>query len=111
MKFFGLNGSQEPTLDQIHDQQGRRPSTVEVVEQQVRRKSVDNRVVTGASGLTTRQSIVPVTLVTILFFMWGKSPNSLQTACESNTDMNRIRIRSPRCFELPFPGRSAHHPG
>jgi MFS transporter, FHS family, L-fucose permease len=26
---------------------------------------------TGASALTTRQSIVPVLLVTILFFMWG----------------------------------------
>ncbi|CAO2652194.1 Nn.00g004770.m01.CDS01 [Neocucurbitaria sp. VM-36] len=71
MKFFGINGSQEPTIEQIHEQQGRRPSTVEVVEQQVRRKSVDNRVVTGASALTTRQSIIPVTLVTILFFLWG----------------------------------------
>ncbi|KAH7377731.1 L-fucose permease Glucose/galactose transporter-like protein [Pyrenochaeta sp. MPI-SDFR-AT-0127] len=71
MKFFGNNGSQEPTLEEIHEQQGRRPSTVDVVEQQVRRKSVDNRVVTGASALTTRQSIIPVTLVTILFFLWG----------------------------------------
>ncbi|KAF1840221.1 L-fucose permease Glucose/galactose transporter-like protein [Cucurbitaria berberidis CBS 394.84] len=69
MKLFG--GSQEPTLEQVHEQQGRRPSVAEVVEQQVRRKSVDNRVVTGASALTTRQSIVPVVLVTILFFMWG----------------------------------------
>lgn len=68
MKFFS---SQEPTLEEIHQQQGRRPSTVDVVEQQVRRKSVDNRVVTGASALTTRQSIIPVTLVTILFFLWG----------------------------------------
>ena len=66
MKFFGIDGSQEPTIDQVHAQQGRRPSTVEAVEQQIRRKSVDNHVVTGASGLTTRQSIVPVTLVTIL---------------------------------------------
>ncbi|KAI8938625.1 hypothetical protein NX059_004497 [Plenodomus lindquistii] len=71
MKFFGINGSQEPTIEQVHEQQGRRPSLVEVQENQVRRKSVDNRQVTGASALTTRQSIIPVTLVTILFFMWG----------------------------------------
>lgn len=71
MKFFGMDGSQEPTLDQIHEQQGRRPSTVEVVDQAGRRKSVDNRIVTGASALTTRQSIIPVCLVTTLFFCWG----------------------------------------
>jgi FHS family L-fucose permease-like MFS transporter len=71
VKLFGMNGSQEPTLEEVHEQQGRRPSVVDVVDEQVRRKSVDNRVVTGASQLTTRQSIVPVTLVTILFFMWG----------------------------------------
>lgn len=71
VKLFGMNGSQEPTLEEIHQQQGRRPSTVEVVAEQTRRKSVDNRVVTGASQLTTRQSIVPVALVTTLFFMWG----------------------------------------
>ncbi|KAJ4375881.1 hypothetical protein N0V83_001159 [Neocucurbitaria cava] len=71
MKLFGNDGSQEPTMEQVHEQQGRRPSAVEVVEQQVRRKSVDNRIVTGASALTTRQSIIPVTLVTILFFLWG----------------------------------------
>ena len=69
VKLFGLNGSQEPTLEDIHQQQGRRPSTVEVVSEQVRRKSVDNRMVTGASQLTTRQSIVPVVLVTTLFFV------------------------------------------
>jgi FHS family L-fucose permease-like MFS transporter len=71
MKFFSIDGSQEPTIEQVHEQQGRRPSTVEVVEQQVRRKSVQNHVVTGASALTTRQSIIPVVLVTILFFLWG----------------------------------------
>lgn len=71
VKLFGLNGSQEPTLDQVHEQQDRRPSAVEVVAEQTRRKSVDNTRVTGASALTTRQSIVPVTLVTTLFFMWG----------------------------------------
>lgn len=68
---LGLNGSQEPTMEQVHEQQARRPSTVEVINEDVRRKSVDNRVVTGASQLTTRQSIVPVCLVTLLFFLWG----------------------------------------
>jgi FHS family L-fucose permease-like MFS transporter len=71
VKLFGMNGSQEPTMEQVHEQQGRRPSTVEVVSEQTRRKSIDNRVVTGASQLTARQSVVPVILVTTLFFMWG----------------------------------------
>jgi len=68
---LGLNGSQEPTLEQVHEQQARRPSTVEAINEDVRRKSVDNRVVTGASQLTTRQSIIPVAMVTLLFFLWG----------------------------------------
>ncbi|KAF3010633.1 hypothetical protein E8E13_004111 [Curvularia kusanoi] len=68
---LGLNGSQEPTLDQVHEQQARRPSAVEVVNEDVRRKSIDNRIVTGASQLTTRQSIIPVCMVTLLFFLWG----------------------------------------
>ncbi|KAF8856131.1 hypothetical protein BDZ45DRAFT_804375 [Acephala macrosclerotiorum] len=34
-------------------------------------KIVDDHAVTGAGEITTRQSIVPVSLVTILFFMWG----------------------------------------
>jgi FHS family L-fucose permease-like MFS transporter len=67
VKLFGMNGSQEPTLDEVHEQQARRPSVVEVVAEQTRRKSVDNRIVTGASQLTTRQSIVPVALVTTLY--------------------------------------------
>ncbi|CAL3973769.1 unnamed protein product, partial [Diplocarpon coronariae] len=32
---------------------------------------VDDHVVTGAGHITVRESIVPVGLVTILFFMWG----------------------------------------
>jgi FHS family L-fucose permease-like MFS transporter len=67
MKLFGMNGSQEPTIDEVHQQQGRRPSIEDVVAEQTRRKSVDNRVVTGAAQLTMRQSIVPVALVTILY--------------------------------------------
>jgi FHS family L-fucose permease-like MFS transporter len=68
-KLFGEE--QEPTLDEVHQQQGRRPSAAEVIAVDRRRKSVSNRQVTGASQITTRQSIVPVTLVTLLFFLWG----------------------------------------
>ena len=31
VKFFGLNGSQEPSIDEIHQQQGRRPSADEAI--------------------------------------------------------------------------------
>ena len=45
-----------------------RPSTADV---DGRRRSVANKGLTGASALTVRQSIWPITLVTILFFLWG----------------------------------------
>lgn len=61
----------EPTLDEVREQQGRRPSLADVKHEAARRKSVSNRAVTGASQLTVKQSIVPITLVTTLFFMWG----------------------------------------
>ncbi|MCJ1368363.1 hypothetical protein MMC16_007505 [Acarospora aff. strigata] len=59
----------EPTLEEIRGQ--RRPSAVEALQNQSRRKSVSDKVVTGASQITTRQSLVPVGLVTCLFFLWG----------------------------------------
>jgi FHS family L-fucose permease-like MFS transporter len=68
MGLFGK--SEEPELKEVFDQ--RRPSTVEAMANQ-HRKSVSNRGLTGASALTVRQSIYPITLVTILFFLWGKS--------------------------------------
>jgi MFS transporter, FHS family, L-fucose permease len=68
---FGLGGEQEPGLEEIHAQQDRRPSAVEAVELQTRRKSVSDKKITGASQLTVKQSIIPVTLVTVLFFLWG----------------------------------------
>lgn len=71
LKLFGLGGQQEPTLEEIHAQQERRPSAAEAIAEDRRRKSIDNRQVTGASQITTRQSIVPVALVTTLFFLWG----------------------------------------
>ncbi|KAL8939909.1 MAG: hypothetical protein Q9216_003098 [Gyalolechia sp. 2 TL-2023] len=59
---------EEPELAEVLDQ--RRPSNVEAMNQ-VHRKSVSNKGLTGASALTVRQSILPITLVTILFFLWG----------------------------------------
>ena len=61
----------EPTLEEVHEQMARRPSLAEVKEQALRKKSVSNRAVTGASQITVKQSIIPVALVTILFFLWG----------------------------------------
>lgn len=68
---FGLGGEQEPKMEEVHAQQARRPSVDEAMALSARRKSVSDRAVTGAAALTTRQSIVPVTLVTLLFFLWG----------------------------------------
>lgn len=45
-----------------------RPSAADV---DGRRRSVANKGLTGASALTVRQSIWPITLVTVLFFLWG----------------------------------------
>jgi FHS family L-fucose permease-like MFS transporter len=68
VKFWG---AEEPTMEDVHVQQERRPSAVEALDLARRRKSVADVEITGASQITARQSIVPVTLVTILFFLWG----------------------------------------
>ncbi|KZF19252.1 putative L-fucose-proton symporter [Xylona heveae TC161] len=49
----------------------RRPSAAEAIANDRSKKAVDDHTVTGASQITTRQSLFPVALVTILFFMWG----------------------------------------
>jgi MFS transporter, FHS family, L-fucose permease len=59
---------EEPEIADVLQQ--RRPSNVEAMEQ-MHRKSVSNKGLTGASALTVKQSIVPITLVTVLFFLWG----------------------------------------
>lgn len=59
---------QEPEVSDVMNQ--RRPSNAEAINQQYRR-SISNQGLTGASALTVRQSILPITLVTILFFLWG----------------------------------------
>ncbi|KAL8921501.1 MAG: hypothetical protein Q9208_005655 [Pyrenodesmia sp. 3 TL-2023] len=68
MVLFGKR--EEPKLSEVLGQDIRRPSNVEAMSNQ-HRKSVSNRGLTGASALTVRQSIFPITLVTILFFLWG----------------------------------------
>lgn len=60
----------EPTYEEVKEQQARRPSLADV-KANSRRKSVSNREVTGASQITLKQSIFPICLVTILFFLWG----------------------------------------
>ncbi|TEA14230.1 L-fucose-proton symporter [Colletotrichum sidae] len=64
--MFGKN--QEPEVAEVLEQD--RPSTAEATQNQ-HRMSVSNRGLTGASALTVRQSILPITLVTLLFFLWG----------------------------------------
>lgn len=49
----------------------RTPSNADAMANAEQRKSVANKGLTGASALTVRQSIWPITLVTILFFLWG----------------------------------------
>lgn len=70
--MWGRN--EEPEIKEVFDQ--RRPSTIEAM-QNTHRKSVSNRGLTGASALTVRQSIFPITLVTLLFFLWGKFATTL----------------------------------
>ncbi|KAK6384868.1 uncharacterized protein PV06_08955 [Exophiala oligosperma] len=48
----------------------RQASNADAIANQ-KRKSVVNQGLTGASALTVRQSIFPVALVTLLFFLWG----------------------------------------
>lgn len=56
------------TFEQNSDAIAQRPSAADV---DFHRKSIANKGLTGASALTVRQSIWPITLVTILFFLWG----------------------------------------
>lgn len=60
--------SEEPTPADVASQ--RRPSNVEAVTH-AHDKKVSNKGLTGASALTVRQSLVPIALVTLLFFLWG----------------------------------------
>ncbi|MCJ1407402.1 hypothetical protein MMC19_001473 [Ptychographa xylographoides] len=61
----------EPKMNEGYDQMTRRPSAAEVKAMARNKNAVSDKRVTGASQITVRQSIVPVMLVTILFFLWG----------------------------------------
>lgn len=67
--IFNLRGSR-PTVDDIQPEPTRQPSASDAIANDRRRKSVNDQVVTGAGETATRQSIIPVALVTVLFFMW-----------------------------------------
>ena len=67
--IFNLRGS-GPTVDDIQSESTRQPLASDAIANDRRRKSVNDQVVTGAGETTTRQSIIPVALVTVLFFMW-----------------------------------------
>ncbi|KAF2110186.1 major facilitator superfamily domain-containing protein [Lophiotrema nucula] len=69
---FKLFTRRKTPRTQSVDSTGRRLSAADAIAAGRRRGSVaDDHVVTGAGEITTRQSIVPVALVTVLFFMWG----------------------------------------
>ncbi|KAI1614968.1 MFS transporter [Exophiala viscosa] len=57
-------------MDQNDTITERLPSNAGTTDNQARR-SVANKGLTGASALTLKQSIFPVALVTVLFFLWG----------------------------------------
>ncbi|OLN97475.1 L-fucose-proton symporter 1 [Colletotrichum chlorophyti] len=62
-------GKKEPEVTEVLDDR-RLPSTAEATQNQ-HRGAVSNDGLTGASALTVKQSILPITLVTLLFFLWG----------------------------------------
>ena len=70
------NDKTEPDLAEIMET--RRPSNTDAVRA-AHRKSVSDRQLTGASNLTVKQSIVPIALVTTLFFLWGFAYGLLDT--------------------------------
>lgn len=69
----GFTHDFEPTLDDVNAQAARRPSAIEAISHQQRMGSTigtqGNKKLTGASALTVKQSIIPVALVTCLFFV------------------------------------------
>lgn len=68
----GFVGDGEPNLNDVLESEARRPSNVQAMKRN--RQSVTNTGLTGASALTVRQSIFPVSLVTVLFFVSRLTP-------------------------------------
>lgn len=88
----------EPTLQEIHEQ--RKPSNAEV---SAHRASVSNRALTGASALTVKQSIWPITLVTILFFLWGFAYGLLDVLNAKFQTALNITAAKAGFVHFPFP--------
>ena len=82
-----------------------------VAVSQHRRKSVINdKGLTGASALTVRQSIWPITLVTLLFFLWGFAYGRCSRAVNDLGLSSLIcSNRTPRCFERQIPDSLGHN--
>lgn len=55
----------------------RRPSNIEAIRRGGK-KTQENTTLTGASALTVRQSLVPLILVTTLFFVRRYTPRNLK---------------------------------
>ena len=55
------------------------PPDDDTVKQNEKSKKVDTKALTGASSLSVRQSLIPLTLVTMLFFLWGFAYGLLDT--------------------------------
>ena len=77
----GFNDDGVPTVADVMNQ--RRPSNYEAV-QRSGKKTQDNTTLTGASALTLKQSLVPLILVTTLFFV---SPNRTSSDLCIHTDV------------------------
>ena len=71
-RLKSITGLDEPSITDVREQMAHRPSIVNVSEKaREERRGVSNTKVTGASQLTLKQSLLPCSLVTILFFLWG----------------------------------------
>lgn len=64
----GFTHEGEPQLADVMNASARRPSNYEAIKAGGK-KTQNNTALTGASALTLRQSIVPLVLVTTLFFV------------------------------------------
>lgn len=94
-----LGKRSEPTPTEVLDQ--RRPSNTEVAAHQ---KNVSNTGLTGASALTVKQSILPITLVTILFFLWGFAYGLLDVLnAKFQTALNITAAKAGGTLPLPLP--------
>ena len=58
-------------MEQPAVRSGSTASAAQVLANDRKRQKIDDHAVTGAGHITLRQSILPVSLVTVLFFMWG----------------------------------------